>query len=118
MALRCRELRSGREYIILHDKKINDKQFYKGIFISRGEMRGSRLISRKGHFGGFVDPYESVSIWCSVFSINGVKTCFFESDLYYDFNKIRDNANHARNNMEQRALDKILKRLVNEEFKW
>ena len=127
MALRWHELRSGCEYIIshdkkIHDKKIHDKPFYKGIFIERREIRGSRLIPIEkrtiGHFGGFIDRYENVTTWYSLFYINGNKTCFFESDTYYDFNKIRDNANKARNNMEQRALDKILKRIVNEEFQW
>ena len=42
----------------------------------------------------------------------------YESDMFYDIQEIRDNARKARQNMEQRALDKILKRIVNEEFKW
>jgi hypothetical protein len=122
MALRWHELRSGCEYIISHDKKIHNKSFYKGIFIERREIRGSRLIPIEkrtiGHFGGFVDRYENVTMWYSLFSINGDKTCFFESDTYYDFKKIRDNANNARNSMESRALNKILKNVVNEEFEW
>ena len=36
---------------------------------------------------------------------------------YYDVCKI-NNAKYARINMEKRALDKILKRLVNEYFEW
>jgi len=122
MALRWHELSSGREYIISHDKTIHNKRFYKGIFIERCEIRGSRLIPIEkrtiGHFGGFIDPYENVTMWYSLFSINGNKTCFFESDTYYDVAHIKKNANQARKNMEQRALDKILKRLVNEEFQW
>jgi hypothetical protein len=122
MALRWHELSAGREYIILHTTKRYNKPFYKGIFIERREIRGSRLIPIEkrtiGHFGGFVDRYENVTMWYSLFSINGDKTCFFESDIYYDFNKIRDNANQARTNMEERALNKILKQIVNEEFEW
>ena len=122
MALRWHELSAGREYIILHDTKIHDKPFYKGIFIERREIRGSRLIPIEkrtiGHFGGFVDRYENVTVWYSLFSVNGDKTCFFESDTYYDYTKIRDNANNARNSMESRALNKILKNIVNEEFEW
>jgi hypothetical protein len=116
MALRWHELRSGCEYIISHDKKIHDKPFYKGIFIERREIRGSRLISKRR--GDFIDRYENVTMWYSLFSINGVNTCFFESDIYYDLNKIRDNANKARINMEQRAFNIILKGLINEEFEW
>ena len=116
MALRWHELSSGREYIILHDKTIHNKRFYKGIFIERREIRGSRLIPNRG--GHFINRYENVTMWYSLFSINGDKTCFFESDTYYDFNKIRDNAKNARNSMETRALNKILKNVVNEEFEW
>jgi hypothetical protein len=43
---------------------------------------------------------------------------FFETDYYYDPEKIRENAQHAKENMERRSLDIILKRLINEEFQW
>jgi len=43
---------------------------------------------------------------------------FFEEDYYYDPEKIRENSQQARKQMEQRALDMILKRVVNEEFQW
>jgi hypothetical protein len=116
MALKWHELRSGCEYIVSHDKTIHNKPFYKGTFIERRELRGSRLIpNRRDHF---LDRYENVTMWYSLFSINGDKTCFFESDTYYDFKTIRDNATNARNSMELRALNKILKNVVNEEFEW
>jgi hypothetical protein len=38
--------------------------------------------------------------------------------LFYDPEEIKKNAQKARDKMEKRALDKILKRLVNEEFQW
>jgi hypothetical protein len=126
MALKWHELSTGREYIISHDKKIHEKPFYKGTFIERHESRGSRLISIEkrtignfgiGHFGGF-GQYETVIMWLSLFSINGDNKYFFEYDTYYDVEQIKKNATQARKNMEQRALDKILKRIVNEEFQW
>ena len=43
---------------------------------------------------------------------------FFEEDYYYDPEKIRENSQQARKQMEQRALDMILKRLINEYFQW
>ena len=43
---------------------------------------------------------------------------FFEEDYYYDPEKIRENSQLAKQSMEQRALDMILKRLVNEHFEW
>lgn len=41
-----------------------------------------------------------------------------KTDIYYDWDKIRDDARKARYAFEQRALNQILKRLVNEEFQW
>lgn len=43
---------------------------------------------------------------------------FFEEDYYYDPEKIRENATLAKQSMEQRALDMILKKIVNEHFEW
>jgi hypothetical protein len=116
MDLRWHELRSGCEYIISHDGTIHDKKIYKGTFIERHESRSSRFIPiEKRGYGG---PYEIVISWYSLFYINGNKKYFFESDTYYDLSTIKKNAIQARKNMEQRALDKILKRIVNEEFEW
>ena len=42
----------------------------------------------------------------------------YKEDVYYDWDEIRDNARNARNAFEQRTLNQILKRLVNEEFQW
>ena len=43
---------------------------------------------------------------------------FTPNDIVYDLEEIKENGKKARQNMEQRALDKILKRLVNETFEW
>ena len=43
---------------------------------------------------------------------------FRDTDTYYDPEKIRENAQQARQQMEQRSLNMILKRLVNDEFQW
>ena len=37
---------------------------------------------------------------------------------YYDPEQIRENAKNARDKMEHRTVNIILKRLVNEEFEW
>jgi hypothetical protein len=42
----------------------------------------------------------------------------YKEDIYYDWDEIRDNARNARIAFEQRSLNQILKRLVNEEFQW
>ena len=38
--------------------------------------------------------------------------------LFYDVEKVKDNREKAIQNMEKRALDLILKKLVNEHFEW
>ena len=46
-------------------------------------------------------------------------TAFFSStDTFYDLEEIRENGKKARQTMEKRSLDIILKRVVNENFEW
>ena len=46
-------------------------------------------------------------------------TAFFSStDIFYDLEEIKENGKKARQNMEQRSLNMILHRLVNEHFGW
>jgi hypothetical protein len=52
------------------------------------------------------------------FTRSNCRHLFYEEDYYYDPEKIRDNAQQAREKMEQRSLNIILKRLVNEHFEW
>jgi len=43
---------------------------------------------------------------------------FYDEDDYYDPEKFKENAQKARQQMEQRSLDMILKKVVNEDFQW
>lgn len=52
------------------------------------------------------------------FTCSGYRHLFFEEDYYYDAEIIRGKAQQAREKMEQRALNMILKRIVNENFQW
>jgi hypothetical protein len=49
-----------------------------------------------------------------------VTRCGFSNnyDVYHDIEEIRDNARKAIQSMEQRSLNLILKRLINENFEW
>jgi hypothetical protein len=116
MALKWHELSSGCEYIIRHDTNIHKKKIYKGTFIEIHKSRGSRLIPIEKRRNG--EKYETVISWYSLFSVNDETKYFFESDTYYDLNKIKENANQARISMEKRAINIILKGLINEEFQW
>ena len=41
-----------------------------------------------------------------------------KNDIIYDLDKIKQSAKKAKESFEQRALNQILKRLVNENFQW
>ena len=43
---------------------------------------------------------------------------FTSNDIVYDLEEIKENGKKARQDMEQRALNIVLKRLVNETFEW
>jgi hypothetical protein len=40
------------------------------------------------------------------------------NNIFHDWEEIREKSKRARQQMEQRSLNMILKRLVNEEFQW
>lgn len=41
-----------------------------------------------------------------------------KKEIYYEVDKIKENAKIARENMEKRAIDIILKGILNEDFIW
>lgn len=95
----------------------------KGIYIvetDKGIHKGMYLTQRI-----FSIPYIVLSQVSSI--KNGTKykcpeALFDKEDKFYDaskyINEIKKKANHAREKMESRALDKILKGIVNETFNW
>ena len=42
----------------------------------------------------------------------------FDQDIFYDAEEIKEKGQKAREKMEKRSLDMILKKLVNETFEW
>lgn len=96
------QLIPGRTYIVKREKD-NKTDIIEGIFVCTVPdslsvlMRSMTKRSLPGiHYYGFCH----------------------KTDIYYDWDKIRDDAQKARYAFEQRALNQILKRLVNEEFQW
>jgi len=53
-------------------------------------------------------------------SMKRTNMAIFQKDVYtfLDIETVKENAKCAIQNMEKRALDMILKRLVNEHFEW
>lgn len=97
----------------------------KGIYIvetQNGIYKGTHLTQPK-----FSIEFNYIILSQVTVMKNGTKyklpeALFYKEDKFYDaekyINKIKDMANNARKNMESRALDKILKRVVNETFYW
>ena len=63
----------------------------------------------------FHDFGTSESVW---FIKKGFHIEFERDDTFYDAKEIRGNAQKARQQMECRALNKVLKQIINETFEW
>ena len=97
------ELIPDRTYILKRQKD-NKSDIIEGIFVSIVSDTTSAVLMRS------MTKRSLPGIYYYGF-------CYKE-DIYYDWDEIRDNARKARYAFEQRALNQILKRLVNEEFEW
>ena len=86
-----KRLYKGKEYIIV---KADNGKIYRGTFT---KFKGLTMICMK------------VGWWEHI---------FMYYDDFYDIEEIKLKAKMARQTMEQRSLDMILKRLVNEHFQW
>ena len=100
-------LERKRIYIVKKENRI-----YKGTYFTQSQRT-------------FIFPY--IILTHVTVIMNGQKykisdVLFDRQDIFYDgvtyMNKIKDNARKAKEQMETRALDRILKRLINEEFQW
>ena len=90
-----------KEYVIKNDK------IYKGTFV---KYTPNTIIS------GW---HELTIGWHMHFCVNGEPIIFHEKCLYYDPKEYYQYyANQAKKSMELRALNKILKNVVNEDFQW
>jgi hypothetical protein len=90
MSISPYRLKKGTQYIIQHN---DTGKIYKGTF---DFMTSIMVIMKNGD----------------------KKIQFMYDDLFYDIEEIRENGQKARQAMEKRSLDKILKKLVNENFEW
>ena len=84
----------------------------------------NQIFKATFYYRDHCDHYDDTeyNIYNYYFTHNNTKFIFTEFDYYYDVKEfkreIKRIAEKARQQMEQRTLDKILKRLVNEEFQW
>ena len=115
---RVREYITNREYIII---TFDTNQIFRGTFDYWNDV---------DEIEEYIDTtYENMpyredcdSYTNMYFTCNNKKYVFNECDYYYDAHlficQIKRNANAAREQMEERALDKIFKKVVNEDFQW
>jgi len=89
-SLNPHQLKHGKKYMIKHD--VSGK-IYRGTFAF---MTSIMVIMKDGD----------------------KKIQFMHWDHFYDLEDIREKGRKAKQAMEQRALDKILKKIVNENFEW
>lgn len=90
MSLSPYRLKKGKQYIIKHH---DTGKIYRGTF---DFMTSIMVIMKNGD----------------------KKIQFMYDDDFYDVEDIKEKGRKARETMEQRALDKILKKIVNENFEW
>ena len=68
------------------------------------------------------DVKKNESVWTKTLEYEKIKynDFFYNNDsfTFYDLEEIIEKGKKARQTMEQRSLDIILKRLVNEDFQW
>jgi len=64
----------------------------------------------------FLDFGSSEFVW--FINNRGFNIYFYREDTFYDAEDIKKNAQKARQQMEKRSLDMVLKQIVNETFEW
>ena len=90
MSISPYRLKKGKQYIIIDE---DTRRKYKGIFIV---MTCLMVVMKDGD----------------------KQLQFMHHNNFYDVEDIRAKGRKAQEAMEQRALDKLLKKIVNENFEW
>jgi hypothetical protein len=109
--------RNNREYIII---TYDTNQMFRGTFDTWDGIE----INEEYYTTYYHMPHREYSNLFSnyYFTCNNKKYMFNNCDYYYEVYlficQIKRNANIAREQMEERALDKVLKKVVNEDFQW
>jgi len=89
MSISPYRLKKGKQYIIIDE----ERRKYKGVFIV---MTCLMVVMKDGD----------------------KQLQFMHHNNFYDVDSIREKSQKAKQSMEQRALNKILKSIVNENFEW
>jgi hypothetical protein len=115
---RVRQYRNNKEYIII---TYDTHQIFRGTFDTWDDIDE---INEKYYTTYYHMPNREYcnSFTNYYFTCNNKKYMFNDCDYYYEVYlficHVKRNAESAREQMEERALEKILKKVVNEDFQW
>jgi hypothetical protein len=92
------ELIHGKLYYIYQPStEYLTHDFYRGIFVKQIQFKDVYALKPLEYLG---------------------EGNFGKTELYYEVDKIKENSTKAKQNMEKRALDKVLSMILNEDFVW
>jgi hypothetical protein len=105
----------GKQYIVYRPSDDKFKTFWKGTF--RGEYQ--RYFENAPNLI-FVDCIQIDTNSSYLMNLDHWKNRadFRKTDIFHDVEKVKEHSKTAKEKMETRSLDMILKRLVNEQFEW
>lgn len=113
------ELVNQKKYIMYLTAYKDEKlmNFYKGTFRGVHSIKDKLIFNDVIVFNSEPSTFSDYSGYCSMITIN---LMFIPKDVYtfHDIEQVKENGKRAIQSMEQRALNIILKRLVNENFEW
>jgi len=86
----------------------------------KGTYKGEYAKGPKHYYLWDVTVYlRNTNIKFTKYDVNYLGALSLDSNnIFYDWEEIREKSKRARQQMEQRSLNMILKKLVNEEFQW
>lgn len=103
----------------IHYTNLERKRIYV-VETSNGTYKGQYFTQSKYDFPyiilAFVTCIKNGIMYCVSEALFDKHNTFYDEEEY--MNKIKEQARQARQQMETRAIDKILKGLVNEHFHW
>jgi hypothetical protein len=109
---------AGKQYIVYRPNDNKFKTFWKGTF--RGEYQRYFENAPNLIFVDCIQIVDTNSLSYGLMNLDHWKNRadFRKTDIFHDVEKVKEHSKMAIQHMEERALDQILKRLVNENFEW
>ena len=98
----------GKVYYIYQSKTTYfEHSYYRGTFVKKIKF---------GNFEYLLSHFDDVSALKPLEYLGDGN--FGKTEIYYDVDKIKENAKSSRQQMEKRAIDIVLKSIICEDFIW